>query len=244
MKENKKQGIKFYHKSHKYKYGKDELTSVTRFISKFFPEFEAKELAKKLASFPWAKKQGKTMRTFLKEWKETAEVGTKIHEYMENYCKNTMQECDFEEILANKEYKVQRGIEWLDKFLESKKKYILLPEALVYDIPNKLAGTVDLIVVEENEDPVDKPYITLIDWKSNTNFTKNYDNQNGKEPISHLPNTKLSKYTLQLSMYAYMLEQQGEAYVKELLLVELGDEKVKVHKVDYLKKEVEDMIKW
>ena len=85
----------------------------------------------------------------------------------------------------------------------------------------------------------------VVDWKSNTNFKRVYDSnqKTAYEPIQHLPNNKMSKYQLQLSMYAYMLEQDG-AEIDSLLIVEIREDKIIEYNVEYLKEEVKEMIKY
>ena len=80
--------IRFYPKSHKYKIKRKTLTSVTTFIGKFFEKFDAKKIARKLAKFPVNKKKKQGVRYFLKTWKEAAEHGTRVHEYIEKYIKD------------------------------------------------------------------------------------------------------------------------------------------------------------
>ena len=70
----KKSKLKYYAKSHKYKIGRKELTSVTTFVKKFFNPFD-KKVAKYVAKK--RRREGETKLTAYvvrREWKAKAEL--------------------------------------------------------------------------------------------------------------------------------------------------------------------------
>jgi hypothetical protein len=221
--------IKFYEKSHKYKLGRKDLTSVTTFIGQFFPKFDGKALARKLSKFPHYRNKGMGMRKIMAEWKATAEHGTEVHNAIECFI-NTADDLYAMELFCKDERSIAKYGKWLEWWYSQNvtEGSDMFAEEIIYDEELGLAGTIDFNFVTKEG----KTY--LMDWKTNTNFTKNYDKSNAFEPIEHLPNTKLSKYQLQLSLYAYMLERKG-AKIGGLVLVEVGEDKVKEYEVEYLK---------
>jgi hypothetical protein len=110
---------------------------------------------------------------------------------------------------------------YLEKLIEN--GYVLFAEYRLYRPEFGIAGTVDLMAVKSND-------IIIIDWKTNKHpmlFVSGYfkkrkignitvtTNQfiptldSMKPPISHLPSCIGVKYSLQLSIYAYMLSFYG-----------------------------------
>jgi hypothetical protein len=87
-------------------------------------------------------------------------------------------------------------------------------------------------------------YIDIDDYKTNEVFTtRGYQFRNGTHkmllhPVSHLEDSKLSMYTLQVSLYTYMAESMGfVAGNRTLIHIDDNDEKV-VYKVPYLKDDI------
>jgi len=113
----------------------------------------------------------------------------------------------------------------------------IVPELIVHDEELGLAGTIDLVV--ETPDG-----LVLIDWKTNKKITtKGYNNKKALEPIEDLDDCHLVKYSLQLSLYAYMLERQGWK-IDMLLLVHLIDGLAVSIEVPYVKERVEELLEW
>ncbi len=238
--------IRFTESTHKYWYGRKQLTSVTTYIGKFFPPFEGKVLAKRLASYPFYKKQKKGMRKIMAEWKASASHGTRVHQAIEEYinCGDALY-CLDKFCTEDRDFnKFNQWLQWYEPFekkIMSNEFGTIQPEVIVHNEEYGLAGTIDLIVTYKNNEG--NVVTMLLDWKTNTNFKKNYAGNTAFKPINHLPNTKLSKYTLQLSLYAYMLEQKGST-IGDLMLVEIGEDRVKEWTIPYSKKEIEVMLKW
>lgn len=79
-------------------------------------------------------------------------------------------------------------------------------ELLVYLHEFGIAGQVDKAKFESVGNIT---YVDIDDWKTNDKITTSNGFQKFKAPINHLEETKLNKYALQLSMYAYILECHG-----------------------------------
>lgn len=109
----------------------------------------------------------------------------------------------------------------------------------------RVSGQIDLLVVDNDLS------ISVLDWKTNKQIKKRgYFNSSKKKnvclkyPLNTLESCNWSIYQLQLSTYAYMLQQLNpETTIKELKLVHIDrDGKQTVHECKYLKDEVERMI--
>ena len=109
-----------------------------------------------------------------------------------------------------------------------------------------LVGIPDLIIKEGN-------CISIIDWKSNDQIRFKGQFQLGtkqtkklKYPLVKLEDCDGVRYQLQLSLYAYMIEQLNPDFkIKDLKIVQIKDfKKYKEFPVQYLKKEVANFIKW
>lgn len=225
--------IKFYEKSHKYKIGTTELTSVTTFLKDYFSPFDVDKIAKIKAMISRRSgEKGKGVRYWKASWKASAEHGTRVHRALEEFILYKETRSEYLEVFDAK--KIDRGINFIkDNILGVERA----PEKIIFDEELGLAGTIDLMV--KNKDGT----ISLFDWKTNNkiSFTA-YRNQKAKEPINDLPDCNWTKYSLQLCLYAYMLERQGYK-IKDLTLVHLADDYVKPLKVAYNKELIEKVLK-
>lgn len=227
---------------HKYKMvNKDiELKSVSKLISMVKPEFD-----KEYWSNHVAKKRGITQEEVLKEWaqtnKEALAKGTKYHEYRE------------EKFLKNKAFPAAESNGLKVAHDLSNLPVGIHPELMLYNFEYMLAGTSDIVEILP-----DKRFI-LGDFKSNKKlefegykkFDKDYKEKRAakmKFPLQHLDDANGIHYTIQLSIYAYMLEQFGyhchDLYIDHIIFD--GDEPVNEirYPIQYLKKEVINLLNW
>ena len=107
-----------------------------------------------------------------------------------------------------------------------------------------LSGQIDLLLKKGNK-------ITICDWKTNKEIkTKSYyDNKTKKSqkmlyPLNSLDDVNYWHYNLQLSTYAWILQQYNPEFeVEDLVLVHFRpDGEQDVYHMDYLKDDVEKMI--
>ncbi len=222
---NKKYKIRFFEGTHNYFLGRRKLVSVTTFIGTFFDKFNAREIARKLAKFPQNKAKKRGVRYFLNEWKAAAEYGTKVHQEIEDFIKGKRND--------NVDGRTSKAIGYLAGCGYTP----AATELIVYDEELGLAGTIDCILEDE------KGNLILVDWKTNKKITqKSYDGKKGKEPLSHLEDCNYNKYSLQLSVYRYILERQGHTVIEQRL-VHLQEDSWKEYSTEYMKEEVEEMFK-
>ena len=201
-----------------------EFISVTTFIGKFFAKFEAEKIANKLVKTS-PKYMDMTVTEVLNMWKESANHGTIVHEEIENYLLSKQE-------LA--ESKAIQAISWLNKF-KLKSNYKIYPEVIIYSEELKICGTIDLLLF----DTINNEYI-IMDWKTSKNIsTKSYNNKRGILPESlNIEDTKFNQYSLQVSMYRYLLEEYYGLNITQQMIIHLQDNNcIGIH-ADYMKNNI------
>lgn len=134
-------------------------------------------------------------------------------------------------------YYVERAIHGLDKLLPNS----VYPELRLFNTKYRIAGTSDQVIIKENKK------IIIRDWKTNKEIKTSNKHDKFFYPIQHLENCEYVKYSLQLSMYGWMLEQFGyqvEEIEFEHFVLDENNEAISstIYKCPYLKKEIEDML--
>lgn len=114
---------------------------------------------------------------------------------------------------------------------------VVLPEEIVYLDEFELSGTVDLILKRFGTE------LILFDYKTSEDLKKENKYQKMLFPLDKLEDCKFNHYQVQLSLYAYMLEQNTGLKVTELYVIHLDkDDQEVLHKCKYLKDEVLKML--
>jgi len=228
------------------------FTSVTTFIHDFFPHFDSVGIATKLAGKPGTKYAKKTVEDILAEWKDIADEGTYTHALIEDWIRkrnhlksigvNELPEIEFEDNSRNA--KALHGVIWLKNNMQP--HYELYPEIRMYSVKYQLAGTADLLIY----DPHTKSWI-IADWKTNKQIsTSSYSSETGlHDSTKFLPNCHHSTYSLQMSLYQYLLETEYGIRVQKRILLHLLPKRsaayqdgVKPYMLDYHKVNIERML--
>jgi len=208
--------ITFNEEKHTYTNELGELyISVTTLIGKFKEPFDFKAIFARNPNKYLGKEE-----YYLNLWKEgndlSKTVGTSYHKRIEKYLLEGI----------NEELPVH-----IQEFLDNRvKKVDFKCEQLYYSNLYKVAGTCDLRI--NNKDGT----ISLVDWKTNLKlYKKSYGNFKGV--LSHLEASKVNEYTIQLSIYALLVELSENIKIKTLHIVWFDRENNKIDfiKVDYLK---------
>ena len=213
--------------NHKYNFLDDEniqFTSVTECISEYFEKFDKIKIATKLVK-THPKYMDMSIEELIAEWDLAAKNGTDIHKEIEDYIKESKKPKKNKSIVA---------INWLDKHLMNS-KYELFSEVIAYSLELKIAGTVDLLLY----DKINEVY-TILDWKTNKAIsTKSFKGKTGIKPETFdLPDCKFSHYSLQLSLYRFLLEKQYNIKMKKLIIAHITDDGVKGYVAPYLKNHI------
>ena len=180
--------------------------SGTTLIGKFFPKFDSFKVATMCSKGKNPKYSGRTPQDIMSEWSAEAHRGSSegdnVHLYSEMKMKNVSPE-SLPLPLSDRCVLLFKHIDKITAWI--KKKYDFIDaEMIVFSPKLKIAGTIDLIMEDKNTGE-----ILILDWKQNKEITFENKYQTAHSPISHLPDTHISKYSLQLSLYQNILEREG-----------------------------------
>lgn len=209
--------------AHRYTYEGEPFISVTRFIQQFHKPFEQDYWSKKKAE-----QAGVPQDWILAEWKKlndyANEVGTDTHQWIEDYFNQIWKP------LPNNADVIHR----INKFNKIYAKQLFKLEPLKFEVrvfsPKwKIAGMIDSLFVYRGK-------IYILDWKTNKDFTDDNHQKGTYEkllaPFQDYYKNHLNEYSIQLSMYALILEewgfQVGGAYIVH---IGPGDEDAELYKV-------------
>lgn len=215
----------------------EQLISVTTFLGRFKTPFK-----QDYWSYKKATERGITQQEILKEWEDKRIYGTTRGSFIHKVIEDRTQRKTFEypypqeivdigwEDKFNKEIKILSG--QIDNFIKDTKDLIIVKNELIVcnDI---IAGQVDLLTNRN-----------IIDIKTDKKIDFHNKYQNFKRPISHLSQCEFNKYSLQISMYRYLLECQGIILPDDDYIVwfNVNNDNYKKIKLNYLKKEVKTLL--
>lgn len=239
--------IQFRESDHSYTDNGEPYISSTTVVGKFKYPTDWNAVAE-----AYAKKNGHTAEYWKSQWgaegAKACEIGTRLHEKKE------------EELTGfnSKKSDVKVPIRLDYENLEDGN----YPELLLWNEEFKVAGQADLVVLETKGL---KTYVDIIDYKTNKkielNSYKNFKtgHQMMQGPLKHLQCCNFNHYNLQLSLYAWMMEQHG--FIPRNLIIEhyplrtpvnlltgeggevdYNQEPV-IYKMNYMKKEIVDMLR-
>ncbi len=205
-----------------------QFTSVTTFVEKFFEGFDAKKIANRLIE-NYPKYSNYTVDSLILEWSEKANYGTQVHNEIEKWIKNKIDPKDIKAI---------NGKNWLDNY-KKKSNIEILSEIIVYSKQLSIAGTIDILA----KDNVTGTY-EIIDWKTSKKIdTVSYKNKMGThKTTNHIMDCNFYHYSLQLSLYRYILEEYYNLKINNQLIVHLKDDGVNALIAPYMKNEIIAML--
>ena len=211
--------IKYYDEPHKYYMGETPMTSATQFIGKFKPQFDSEYWAQKKAD-----ERGIEKEEILKEWKYKSdfacEKGTLFHEYAENYLNNKIFPYPLEKVvklLGNNDVQepYDKIVKHFDEFYKDSfdKLLPIKSEIIVGDEELGICGMVDQLFWNKKTKE-----LQIWDWKTNKEIKRKNRWQKFKAPISNLDVCEMNTYSLQLSLYKYIIEKNtnlklGDSYI-------------------------------
>ena len=236
-----KKEISFNSKNHTYKNIEtwEKYKSVSSIIAKFKPFFDMNKWSKHIAKKEWVEQE-----VIIKRWRAKALLSclkwTFIHKQIEKFLNK-------KEI--NNDNLDEQKTEWYKdslKYIEHIKKWNLnssniefQTERMVYNHEYKIAWSIDLVILNGQNNA-----ISIIDWKTNQKIKlKNYYKETLKNPLTHLDNCEYAVYSLQLSLYAFMLEKAWNK-INKLTICHLTNWRLVSYKVRYRKEEVLKMLNY
>jgi ATP-dependent exoDNAse (exonuclease V) beta subunit len=236
--------LKFYPKKHTYRYGKWALRSVSEWLGSFkppFKDFDAKAVSKGMSYWHFRKTgEKKTATAIRNEWKAVTEEGTAVHAQIEDYIKFDSGPLNLYKPTLPR---AKLGVAEYNKFKSRYSPSSVLCEARIFSLQLKLAGTIDLLML------TDKGAV-IIDWKTNRKLrgtvpareTVDEDGYIEITSVFDLDGENVSKYTMQLNTYAYILDKYYGIPIYEIKLVHLTDVEAVVMDIPYMPSMVEELI--
>ncbi|NOX64842.1 MAG: PD-(D/E)XK nuclease family protein [Chlorobi bacterium] len=205
------------------------FTSCTSFVKCFFEPFDRIGIANNLVAHH-PKYMGMMPHELAQEWDHKAEEGTLVHNEIDEYIKH------------GKTPKTDKGnlaVSWLESYKNENHK--LLSEVVIYSKELQLAGTIDLLVYDKTNNSFE-----IFDWKTSRKIEKNaFKNKKGITPAtSKLMDCNFIHYSLQLSLYRYLLEEYYNVSVGKTTVVHLNGISTIPYESEYFKSEIEEMLKY
>ena len=249
---------------------KDQIkwTSVTSFISKFKPKFDADSISKKSSKNKRSKWYGLKPKEIQAIWKKESNRAIELGNWYHNEIEQRILDCNTLE-REGVEVPIIRPI--VDKSgikiaPEQKLSDGVYPEHFAYLKSACICGQADLVTIVNGR-------VNITDYKTNKEIKeKGFTNWEGItskmfKPLSHLDDCHLSHYNIQLSLYMYIILKHnpklkpGKLIIQHVKFEETGkdeygypitryknDEPVlkelKMYDLPYLKDEVKSLIMW
>lgn len=196
--------IDFDQENHIYRYKGMPLINATMWLDQYYTSFDASVMANKCAN-SW----GVDATELAELWSSSGDIsrdfGTVVHKAIEHYYKFEAIGQQIEEAKGyNPAWPKHPAIRKIvEEFINQRPVETIYTEVLVTDIKNRLCGTIDRLQII---DPT-KKICRVQDYKINVGAEDKAPRP--KAPYNHLDGLKLTKYQLQMSFYAHILEQHG-----------------------------------
>ena len=181
----------------------NRYTSGTRIVKAAFPAFDAPATAARVSVKFGSVWCGMTPAAILAAWKAkgaaTSDLGHRVHAYAEARIlglEPALAVSD-EERLARAA--VDAALIDIDRHYE-----ILGAEQIVFCPLNRLAGTIDLPARNRATGAT-----AILDWKINETIDDDGWGRTGLPPVEDIPDSKAAHYALQLSLYAWIMQDSG-----------------------------------
>ena len=224
------QDLEFYEEDHHYVLNGQSLPSVSNVAHRFVRE----PFNEQLQAARYAERHGETAQYWIQQWRQNSfratTLGTKTHAYGESlgYLRAGLPEriCPSIQTQYMPEYgflapihpKEEAVLKFMNEMPSS--MHLVLNEARVYsgknpcqerNLTERIAGTFDMLYYQDGTDGQPQGFV-ILDYKTNANLASEYNRKYGKmlrEPFKAMTEEDLSLYTIQLSLYALMLEDIG-----------------------------------
>ncbi|MCG8734681.1 hypothetical protein [Tenacibaculum finnmarkense] len=204
--------IKFDSEEHNYTIDGVPAPSVTTIISRFFPEFDAVGKASNLSSRNPL--YGLPVNDIVEIWKdrgiEAANKGTFLHEQIENY------------YLQQPYEETEEFYQFLNFVKDHNHLKPYRSEWRIFDETHNIAGTIDLLVENDNGS------FDIYDWKRSKKVISPFNNQVIKNDrwgnigigiLQHIDDTSYNKYELQQNLYRQILEEKYGIKINNMYLI-------------------------
>jgi len=185
------------------------------------------------------KYKGRSPKEIRQEWKTEGDrgrnEGENLHTYVEALLLKKETPFPISERCGHLFYQGGEAVEKLLKRFE-----FVAAEMIVFSPDLGIAGMIDLLMKDRA-----KNEIIIGDWKQNKEIDTENQYQNLLHPIDHLQSTALHQYTLQLSLYQFLLERENYFDVKgyRRALIHIMPEANRAIPLDDYRYEIMEMLK-
>ena len=200
--------LTFDTKFHSYKFLGKKLFSCSKVLDRFFP-FDTDKVAAKVAI-----KENKTIEEVKQEWSRSTILGSNVHAHIESLLLKQPRR-PIDDLQGEEEYYYPAATIAANTIAEHYETLAI--EAMVCSPKLRIAGTIDFLGRNRKSGQ-----IAVMDWKTTGGALGNFRFGSYDEPcpvpLSHLPNYKLTRYSLQVMLYGHILKSEGysKIYAKEL----------------------------
>ena len=245
--------FRFYEEPHVYTYmdengnEKEISISVTSLIDEYTNFFDKEKIAEQKAI-----KEGISKEKLLEKWEKDNKFarikGTVTHAYNEYLWKNEKYDYDKEEIIREFGSDLIEPV-WnkLTKICDSfhdKYKDSLIPiglEQIIGSVEYDIAGTIDFLAYSKRLDA-----IIIFDYKTNKEIRKrSFNEEKMVYPLDDIFDSNFYHYSLQLSIYKYILEHETNLEIyprKWLVWINENNDDFRLYECENLDKEAEKLL--
>jgi len=203
------------------------LTSGTKYIKQFFPEFDKEKIGQK-----YADKHGMELQEVLDMWaakgKAAAQFGTDIHEYAEQKIIGGMTPVFSSEKHIKYCQMVDLAIAQLNQKFE-----LIEAEKIIFSHKHLLGGMIDILMRDKSDNDV-----VLLDWKTNAKLSMHNPWQPAFPPYQNiLTDCNCDHYRCQLNLYRRILKDENyfpEDTNYRMALIHVTEDKINWIKIEQL----------
>lgn len=203
-----------------------QFTSVTTLVGQFGEKFDSNKVIDNMTKR--AIEQHKPLpdrQKLIAEWKYSGDyaklLGTEIHSVMENlwYHKNYTGRTELMSKYAGMQQDFEQRKTYCKKlYTKMSKMYVpIRNEFIVYDVDNAICGTIDMLAYNTQ-----KKCYSILDWKTSKSFdTHSCNHETLKTPFESFEACNVNEYSIQLSLYAWMIEKHTSLRIGEMTLFQI-----------------------
>lgn len=199
------------------------LKAVSDVVAHFFSPFNILEHSRRFAN-KYGVNQSKVIEMWDAKGVETRNIGTFLHEQIENHLKgksvsfNYPFEYDGKFINYKKTVSIEKEFGYFLDFMRVSGVKPFRSEWRIFDERNKIAGTIDLICRNGFQ-------FDIYDWKRSIKTSPSETVwQHGINGLEHVPDIRFYQYALQQNLYKYILENNYGVKINKMYLVVLHPE--------------------
>lgn len=213
------------------------LTSGTQFVKQFFPKFDAIAISERIAD-----ERGTTPEALRREWAETglkaSTEGTAIHAYCE-YLALGRGDAPLSINQNDRMHKLKKQAKRMFAKFAAVGLKIIDAERIIFSPGLGLAGQVDLLLHNKQNE------IIILDYKIIKELKKENPFEQGFFPLDLMDNCNWIHYSLQLSLYQYLLEiencfQYGKGFKR--IIAHITEDEVVLHRPPDMRNFIEEML--